>query len=309
MQLSAWKPPGWTPEKEIESRELNVIMYSKVRPDLVSTADAAEYVRSGTMTESLKEAQRAWLDKVTGPVYPINGIGSLVTSSAQLPAVAPEELKTFKKWVNAAQPLKRAMGFMKSAVTSLARGEYHDVFDSALKILVLAGRGAADNPNLAARLAAGARMIGRKALEMEMKGAPAMAGLESFGVELVGSFVRRTAKHIANVDKAIQNAQYTLAIQVPQIKTHIEHWHSKGVTVPLKMLDAPVVNEAVTRLEKLYAYSGSVTKGRIAGLLSQLHSERSAIKRLWRDTIEEHFPHETGRKILAESLRTGMFKD
>lgn len=79
-------------------------------------------------------------------------------------ALKPDESERVKKWVEGPGPLKRSLGFMKSAFYQISEGRPEPAARLVISAAVLAGYGWREDPDLAARIIETARRIVQSAL-------------------------------------------------------------------------------------------------------------------------------------------------
>jgi hypothetical protein len=86
------------------------------------------------------------------------------SSKFPLPPVSASQAHAFQLFVQKAKPLRRAMATLKEAMTALNAGDARGAVYLSIQAAVLAGRGSAAVPKLAARIMEAAAEIAKKAI-------------------------------------------------------------------------------------------------------------------------------------------------
>lgn len=119
---------------------------------------------------------RDWIKEFGSSIPPAEGLSMAAVinrslkipltkaSKFPLPALSTSEVQAFKLFVQKAKPLRRAMAALKDAMTALDAGDARVAVYLSIRAAVLAGRGSAAVPKLAARIAEAAAEMIKKAM-------------------------------------------------------------------------------------------------------------------------------------------------
>ena len=89
------------------------------------------------------------------------------SSKFPLPTISASQAQAFQLFVKKAKPLKRAMVMLKNAMTALNAGDARVAIVLSIQAAVLAGRGSAAVPKLAARIVQAAIQTIEKAIDQK----------------------------------------------------------------------------------------------------------------------------------------------
>ena len=152
--------------------------------------DAHIRAREATIEASLKKGAESgdvepyikyWLEKAAQSrpyeieLYGLSGAIPAKSSKFPLPQISASQARDFELFVRKAKPLKNAMGLLKAALKSLTQGNAEFAIVLSIQAAVLAGRGSAAVPKLAARIVQAAIQTIEKAIELAKRSAPAAA--------------------------------------------------------------------------------------------------------------------------------------